>query len=88
MVTCHAKVTSQCGLYPVNRRVFQPEDFAPSKVFVMAYVPDSFPTHVPSSNPIEPSSDDDKDFKDSSECDSDSESSESDSENSETDGSH
>ena len=50
------KAFERTGLYPVNRKVFQPEDFAPSKASSsVAHVPDSFPEDVPSSDPIEPS---------------------------------
>ena len=53
------KAFERTGLYPVNRNVFQPEDFAPSKASSsVAHVPDSFPYDVPSSDPIEPSDDD------------------------------
>ena len=53
------KAFERTGLYPVNRTVFQSEDFAPSKASSsVAHVPDSFPDHVPSSDPIEPSDDD------------------------------
>jgi hypothetical protein len=44
------------GIYPVNRAVFTPEDFAPSMASsIIAHVPESFPSNFPSSDPIEPS---------------------------------
>jgi hypothetical protein len=57
------KAFEKTGLYPVNHKVFQPQDFAPSRVSsTIAHVPKLFP-HVPSSDPIEPSEDDaDEDF--------------------------
>jgi hypothetical protein len=67
------KAFERTGLYPVNRTVFQPEDFAPSKASSsIAHVPDSFPDHVPSSDPIEPS-DDDYNLSDNDSSSSDSE---------------
>jgi len=50
------------GIYPINRQVFEPEDFAPSKVSSsIAHVPDTFPDDVPSSDPIVPSDVEDED---------------------------
>jgi hypothetical protein len=67
------KAFKKTGIYPVNRAVFQPEDFAPSKASssAAAHVPDSFPADVPSSDPVEPSDSDvdsaeDSDFNSSS----------------------
>jgi hypothetical protein len=49
-----AKAFEKTGLYPVNRSVFTPEDFAPSKASsTIAYVPESFPDAFPSSDPAE-----------------------------------
>lgn len=49
------KAFKMTGLYPVNRNVFKPEDFAPSKASsTVAHVPSSFPDEVPGSDPIEP----------------------------------
>src|SRR5271168_2432949 len=52
-----AKAFEKTGVYPVNRAVFEHEEFAPSKTTSsIANIPDSFP-HVPSSDPIEPPDD-------------------------------
>ena len=49
-----AKAFEKTGLYPVNRAVFTPEDFAPSKASsTIAYVPETFPGAFPPSDPIE-----------------------------------
>ena len=62
------KAFKMTGLYPVNRNVFKPEDFAPSKASsTVAHVPNSFPAKVPDSDPIEPPVDivlDDSDTED------------------------
>lgn len=61
------KAFEKTGIYPVNRKIFQPEDFAPSKASsAVAQVPDTFPTDVPSSDPVEPSDAEDEDFNPSS----------------------
>ena len=52
-----ARAFEKAGLYPVNRAVFSPEDFAPSQASsIVAHVPPSFPTDFPSSDPYIPSS--------------------------------
>ena len=57
------KAFKKTGIYPINRSVFQPEDFAPSKALLpVAHVPNSFPANVPSSDPVEPSDAEDEDF--------------------------
>lgn len=57
LITKAFKIT---GLYPVDRNVFKPEDFAPSKASsTVAHVPNSFPAEVPGSDPIEPPMDSD-----------------------------
>ena len=49
-----AKAFEKTGLYPVNRSVFTPEDFAPSKASsTIAYVPETFPDDFPASDLIE-----------------------------------
>ena len=49
-----AKAFEKTGLYPVNRSIFMPEDFAPSKASsTIAYVPETFPDAFPPSDPIE-----------------------------------
>ena len=49
-----AKAFEKTGLYPVNRSIFTPEDFAPSKASsTIAYVPETFPDAFPSSDAIE-----------------------------------
>ena len=49
-----AKAFEKTGLYPVNRSVFTPEDFAPSKASsTIAHVPKTFPDAFPSSDPAE-----------------------------------
>ena len=54
-----AKSFEKTGLYPVNRSVFTPDDFAPSKASSsIAYVPETFPDDFPSSDPIDHSDDD------------------------------
>ena len=51
------------GIHPINRAVFQPEDFAPSKAVSSAsHTPDSFPADFPSSGPMIPSDAEDEDF--------------------------
>ena len=58
------KAFKKTGIYPVNCSVFQPEDFSPSKASsLVAHVPNSFPTDVPSSDPVI-SSDVDSDSED------------------------
>ena len=52
------------GIYPINRQVFELEDFAPSKALSStAHVPDTFPDNVPSSDPMVPSDVEDEDYK-------------------------
>jgi hypothetical protein len=49
-----AKAFEKTGLYPVNRSVFTPEDFAPSKASSMiAYVPETSLDTFPSSDAVE-----------------------------------
>jgi DDE superfamily endonuclease len=68
------KAFAKTGIYPVNRAIFTAEDFAPSRASsTIAYVPDSFPVEVGSSDPIDtsgtewlPESDADSDSSDSS----------------------
>jgi len=52
----------KAGLYPVNRDIFTPEDFAPSQASsTVTHVPDSFPAYVHSSDPVDPSDSDSSD---------------------------
>ena len=45
------------GIHPLNQNVFTDEDYAPSQSFsVIAHAPDTYPTDVPTSPPIEFSS--------------------------------
>ena len=70
------KAFEKTGIYPINRAVFQPEDFAPSKASSsVTQVPESFPAEVPSSDPIEPTDVEDGDY-DPSDSDSELESDE------------
>ena len=49
-----AKAFEKTGLYPVNRSVFTPADFVPSKASsTVAHVPETFPDVFPPSDPIE-----------------------------------
>jgi hypothetical protein len=49
-----SKAFEKTGLYPVNRSVFTPEDFAPSRASLMiAHVPATFPDAVPPSDLID-----------------------------------
>ena len=49
-----AKAFEKTGLYPVNRSIFTPEDFAPSKASsTIAHIPKTFPDAFPSSDPAE-----------------------------------
>jgi hypothetical protein len=49
-----SKAFKKTGLYPVDRSVFTPEDFAPSRASsTIAHVPATFPDAVPSSDPID-----------------------------------
>jgi hypothetical protein len=49
-----SKAFEKTGLYPVNRFVFTPEDFAPSRASsTIAHVPATFPDAVPPSDPID-----------------------------------
>ena len=49
-----AKAFEKTGLYPVDRSVFTPADFAPSKAsLTVAHVPETFPDVFPPSDPIE-----------------------------------
>jgi hypothetical protein len=46
-----AKAFKKTGLYPVNRSIFTPEDFVPSKAsLTIAHVPKTFPDTFPSSD--------------------------------------
>ena len=61
------KAFEKTGIYPINWNIFQPEDFASSKASsLVAQVPDTFPTDVLSSDPVEPSDAEDEDFNPSS----------------------
>jgi hypothetical protein len=51
-----AKAFEKTGLYPVDRSVFMPADFAPSKALLtVAHVPETFLDVFPPSDLIEPS---------------------------------
>lgn len=51
------------GIYPINRGVFEPEDFAPSKAFSsITHVPDTFPDDILSLDPMVPSDVEDEDY--------------------------
>ena len=68
-----AKAFEKTGIYPVDRSIFAPEEFAPSKASsTIAYVPETFPGAFPSSDPAEHSDSESVQVSGSQDDDSDS----------------